>query len=341
MKQITRISPCVFTEYDDYNNPQYGYKEEIIVAADALRFRNGEGENAVCVGKNTTATGECSFAAGENSNATAECSFALGKNTVATNECSFALGKNTTATAECSFAAGENSNALGYCSFALGYNVETHNNYSLVCGHYNDPLSCALFAVGCGTPDKRNNAITVYDKCTINDISYSTGDTVINGVTAYASGKVKMPGITANADGTVDIPKLSQLSNYATKSEVNTIAETCNNLSKQYTNYVSSNNQVTTTIRKTGNENNIVIRDYVERTFNVNDDYMKNIIYSIGDLFQIIGDGINRGHGSASWAKSLKNILNNGSQNLKTEFNNYLRSIGDVKTSLVRDLKDF
>ena len=78
MKQITRISPCVFTEYDDYNNPQYGYKEEIIVGADALRFRNGEGENAVCVGKNTTATGECSFAAGENSNATAECSFALG-----------------------------------------------------------------------------------------------------------------------------------------------------------------------------------------------------------------------------------------------------------------------
>ena len=340
MRQITRISPCIFTKYDDYNNPQYGYNEEIIVGADALRFRNGEGENAVCVGKNTTATKECSFAAGENSNALGYCSFALGKNAVATNECSFALGKNTTATKECSFAAGENSNALGYCSFALGYNIETHNNYSLVCGHYNDPLSCALFAVGCGTPDKKNNAITVYDKCTINDISYSTGDTVINGVTAYASGKVKMPGITANVDGTVDIPKLSQLSNYATKSEVNAIVKDYNSLSQQYTNYVSSNNQVTTRIRKTGNDNNSIIKAYANGTLSVDTGSTSDMILIIINLFLAIGESLNTHLHGGSWVRDLKSTLDNGTRNLRTRLNNYLIDI-DTATSKIKQLKDF
>lgn len=340
MKQITRISPCIFTKYDDKNNPLYGYKEEIIVGADALRFRNGEGEYAVCIGKNTTATKECSFAAGENSNAIGYCSFALGKNTTANDECSFALGKNTTAITECSFAAGASSSANGYCSFALGYNVETHNNYSLACGRYNNPLGWTIFTVGCGTPDKKNNAITVYDKCTVNDISYSIGDTVINGVTAYASGKVKMPGITANVDGTVDIPKLSQLSNYATKDEVNTIAEAHNSLSAQYINYVNSNNQVVSTIHTNCNDNNSIIKSYARSTLSTDETSTRNMILTIIDLFLTIGESINKGHGSKDWTKSLKNTLNNGTQNLRTILNQYLHDM-DTATSIIEQLKNF
>ena len=58
MRQITRISPCVFTKYDNHNNPQYGYNEEIIVGADALRFRNGEKDNSCVMGIGTTASTE-------------------------------------------------------------------------------------------------------------------------------------------------------------------------------------------------------------------------------------------------------------------------------------------
>lgn len=59
MQQITRISPCIFTnEYDDYNNPVYGYAEEIIVGADALRYRNGEAINSCAMGIGTTANTE-------------------------------------------------------------------------------------------------------------------------------------------------------------------------------------------------------------------------------------------------------------------------------------------
>ena len=339
MKQITRISPCIFTKYDDKNNPLYGYKEEIIVGADALRFRNGEGEYAVCIGKNTTATKECSFAAGENSNAIGYCSFALGKNTTANDECSFALGKNTTATKECSFAAGASSSANGYCSFALGYNVETHNNYSLACGRYNNPLGWTIFTVGCGTPDKKNNAITVYDKCTVNDISYSIGDTVINGVTAYASGKVEIPGITANVDGTVSIPKLNQLSNYATKDEVNTIAEAHNSLSKQYIDYVSSNNQVISTIHANCNANNSFIKAYADGTLNVDKSSTSNMIRIIIELFLTIGDSIDANH-SGKWATSLKDNLKNGTQELDNRLNQYLTDI-TTATSIIEQLKNF
>lgn len=343
MRQITRISPCILTgEYDAQNNPLYGYNEEIIVGADATRFRNGEGENAVCMGKNTTATKGCSFAAGEDSYAIGYCSFALGKNTTANDECSFALGKNTTAITKCSFAAGENSNAIGYCSFALGYNVETPNNYSFACGHYNNPLDGAIFMVGCGSASKKNNAITVYDKCTVNDISYSIGDTVINGVTAYASGKVEMPGITANVDGTVSIPKLNQLSNYATKSEVNTITEAHNNLSQQYTGYVNSNNQVVSKICTTGNGNNGAIKKYAKGMHDADGDSFDSMIHIIAGLFKAIGDGIRSGYGiHEQWTDHLRNTLDNGAQNLENELKKYLRDIDNTIVTLTGDLKDF
>ena len=300
MRQITRISPCVFTKYDDKNNPLYGYNEEIIVGADALRFRNGEGENAVC------------------------------------------LGKNTTAIKECSFAAGENSYAIGYCSFALGYNVETPNNYSFACGHYNNPLDGAIFMVGCGSASKKNNAITVYDNCTVNDISYSIGDTVINGVTAYASGKVEMPGITANVDGTVDIPKLSQLSNYATKDEVKTITRDHNNLSQQYTNYVSSNDQAISKICTTGNGNNVAIKKYAKGMHDADGDSFDSMIHIIAGLFKAIGDGIRSGYGiHEQWTDHLRNTLDNGAQNLENELKKYLRDIDNTMVTLTGDLKDF
>ena len=59
MRQITRISPCVLTgKYDAKNNPLYGYNEEIIVGADATRFRNGEKDNSCVMGIGTTASTE-------------------------------------------------------------------------------------------------------------------------------------------------------------------------------------------------------------------------------------------------------------------------------------------
>ena len=81
MQQITRISPCVFTkEYDDYNNPIYGYEEEIIVGADALRYRNGKGEGAICIGnKETYASGKYAQALGIGTTANKEGAFACGK----------------------------------------------------------------------------------------------------------------------------------------------------------------------------------------------------------------------------------------------------------------------
>ena len=343
MRQITRISPCVLTgEYDAQNNPLYGYSEEIIVGADALRFRNGEGENAVCLGKNTTAIKECSFAAGANSSANGYCSFALGYNATANEPYSFALGYKATANDVCSFALGYNATANESYSFALGYNVETHSNFSFACGRYNNPLDRAIFMVGCGTASKKNNAITVYDNCTVNDISYSIGDTVINGVTAYASGKVEMPGITANIDGTVDIPKLSQLSNYATKDEVNTIVEANKNLSQQYASYVNSNNQAVSKICTTGNGNNGAIKKYAEGMHNADGDSLDSMVHIIAGLFKAIGDGIRSGYGiHEQWTDSLRNTLDNGAQSLENELKKYLRDIDNTMVTLTGDLKDF
>ena len=198
-------------------------------------------------------------------------------------------------------------------------------------------MSWALFAVGCGsTPSKKKNAITVYNTCTVNNISYSIGDTVVNGVTAYASGKVKMPGITANADGTVDIPKLSQLSNYATKSEINTITEAHKNLSQQYASYVSSNNQAVSNIRGTGNSNNEAIRDYAKDTYNA-DKGIGSMVDIIAELFQAIGDGLGRYPGGVF----LNDTLNNGARRLKEGSHNYLSNKNDVKTILINSLNDF
>lgn len=334
MRQITRISPCVLTgEYDAQNNPLYGYSEEIIIGADATRFRNGEGEYAVCLGKNTTATEECSFAAGANSSANGYCSFALGYKATTNGPYSFALGHKATANSSCSFALGYNATANEAYSFALGYNVETHNNFSLICGQYNDPLSWALFAVGCGsTPSKKKNAITVYSTCTVNNISYSIGDTVINGVTAYASGKVKMPGITANADGTVDIPKLSQLSNYATKSEINTITEAHKNLSQQ----LGSNNQAVSKICTTGNRNNGVIKDYAEGMNNA-DGGIVSMVDIIAELFRAIGDSLQR----YPQGVFLRDTLNNGARKLEDKSRGYLNNLDKTIVALKRDLKDF
>lgn len=56
MKQITRISPAVLTGMDN-NIPEYEYKEEIIVGADATRYRNGEVELSCLMGAGTSIDG--------------------------------------------------------------------------------------------------------------------------------------------------------------------------------------------------------------------------------------------------------------------------------------------
>ena len=56
MRQITRISPAVLTGMDN-NIPEYEYNEEIIVGADATRYRNGEVELSCLMGEGTSIDG--------------------------------------------------------------------------------------------------------------------------------------------------------------------------------------------------------------------------------------------------------------------------------------------
>lgn len=56
MRQITRISPAVLTGMDN-NIPEYEYNEEIIVGADATRYRNGEVESSCLMGEGTSIDG--------------------------------------------------------------------------------------------------------------------------------------------------------------------------------------------------------------------------------------------------------------------------------------------
>lgn len=56
MKQITRISPAVLKSINS-NIPEYEYKEEIIVGADATRYRNGEVELSCLMGAGTSIDG--------------------------------------------------------------------------------------------------------------------------------------------------------------------------------------------------------------------------------------------------------------------------------------------
>lgn len=53
MKQITRISPAVLSSINN-NIPEYKYAEEIIVGADATRYRNGEVESSCLMGEGTS-----------------------------------------------------------------------------------------------------------------------------------------------------------------------------------------------------------------------------------------------------------------------------------------------
>ena len=53
MKQITRISPAVLSSINN-NIPEYKYAEEIIVGADATRYRNGEAESSCLMGEGTS-----------------------------------------------------------------------------------------------------------------------------------------------------------------------------------------------------------------------------------------------------------------------------------------------
>lgn len=56
MKQITRISPAVLSSINN-NIPEYKYAEEIIVGADATRYRNGEVESSCLMGEGTSMSG--------------------------------------------------------------------------------------------------------------------------------------------------------------------------------------------------------------------------------------------------------------------------------------------
>ena len=53
MKQITRISPAVLTGMNN-SIPEYEYKEEIIVGADATRYRNGDAELSCLMDEGTS-----------------------------------------------------------------------------------------------------------------------------------------------------------------------------------------------------------------------------------------------------------------------------------------------
>ena len=75
-----------------------------------------------------------------------------------------------------------------------------------------------------------------------------------------------------------------------------------NSLSAQYTNYVNSNNQVISTIRTTGNDNNSFIKAYATNTLTVDGTSIRAMILTIIDLFLTIGESINTNI-SQKWTK--------------------------------------
>ena len=65
MKQITRISPYTLLDKDEGT---YGYNEEIIVGADATRFRNGANNNSCIMGLGTQSTADNQVVIGKYNN---------------------------------------------------------------------------------------------------------------------------------------------------------------------------------------------------------------------------------------------------------------------------------
>lgn len=75
IQQITRISPCKLT------NGDYVYEEEIIVGADALRYRNGKKKNSCVMGLETQAGTDNQVVVGKYNATSADALFVIGSGT--------------------------------------------------------------------------------------------------------------------------------------------------------------------------------------------------------------------------------------------------------------------
>ena len=167
MKQITRISPYVLTgEHDAQNNPLYGYKEEIIIGADALRFRNGKKNNSCVMGVGTTASIEGQVVVGK-------------YNT--DNDALFIIG-NGTKNAKSNIAEFYNSKAIISGELEITKNVTVEQNIEV---KGNSILKGALTIEGALTVEniKTNSNInyaTITDVKTVNNLDNYYTRTVID-----------------------------------------------------------------------------------------------------------------------------------------------------------------
>lgn len=75
VQQITRISPCKIT------NGDYAYEEEIIVGADALRYRNGKKKNSCVMGLETQAGTDNQVVIGQYNAISTDALFVIGSGT--------------------------------------------------------------------------------------------------------------------------------------------------------------------------------------------------------------------------------------------------------------------
>ena len=75
IQQITRISPCKLT------NGDYVYEEEIIVGADALRYRNGKKKNSCVMGLGTHAGTDNQVVIGKYNATSTDALFVIGSGT--------------------------------------------------------------------------------------------------------------------------------------------------------------------------------------------------------------------------------------------------------------------
>jgi hypothetical protein len=129
------------------------------------------GLKSYCIGSQNDARGETSIAIGHRADANGNSAVAMGRNSQAIGYHSIAIGISddsfggwTTASGSKSIAIGTSSESNQYASFTYGFDLENNDNYSVVLGKYNEPLTSGTsLIVGNGTSSSRSNAMIVYE----------------------------------------------------------------------------------------------------------------------------------------------------------------------------------